>query len=129
VAAGVLERRASVAGSLAGTARAPPAGLGPTSLARDASTCLPGALSRGACSRRALERWIAGATRSTCPKNAGIAPLRRLGHEEARRPAAGGDRPEEPHQGEGRPGHASGMTDSTCRMSVAASSNWSVSRG
>ena len=30
MAAGVLERHASVAGSPAGTARAPPAGLGPT---------------------------------------------------------------------------------------------------
>jgi len=37
VASGVLERHASVAGSSAGTARAPPAGLGPTPPARDAS--------------------------------------------------------------------------------------------
>lgn len=38
MASGVLERHASVAGSSAGTARAPPAGLGPTPPARDAST-------------------------------------------------------------------------------------------
>jgi hypothetical protein len=38
VASGVLERHASVAGSSAGTARAPPAGLGPTPPARDRST-------------------------------------------------------------------------------------------
>ena len=38
MAAGVLERHGSGAESSAGTARAPPAGLGPTSLARDATT-------------------------------------------------------------------------------------------
>ena len=106
MAAGVLERHASVAGSPAGTARAPPAGLGPTAPARDASPCLHCALPPGACSRRARERSIAfvprslpapdsaaasigrstGATRSTSPKSAGITLVRQLGHEEPRLP-------------------------------------------
>src|SRR6266508_814887 len=100
-----LERHASVAGFSAGTARAPPAGLRPTSPARDSRTrralraparrlprCLPRTPAArpqadrgGACSRRVIERWTAVATRSTSPKSAG-APLRRLEHEEPRRP-------------------------------------------
>ena len=85
MAAGVLERHASVAGSAARTARAPPAGLGPTlppetpvragPCARPRERRLPGRLPRapaarpeadrgGACSRRARGRSIASVTRS-----------------------------------------------------------------
>jgi len=151
MAAGVLERHASVAGSSAGTARAPPAGLGPTSPARDASarralraparaapSAPPPSSSRGAPGSRsrrsllpprarALDRVrhaLLASPRLSRGQNHYVDGRDALDLAEERRhrpgpadrargaqtPAAGDDRPEEPRQVGGRPGHASGRT-------------------